>query len=266
MPNSVLAAATGLPKISRRSVLGGLAAATAAAATVTVAQAATPAEAAEPIQLAAPQANPELIALFGDLKAAVAEKAAAKDAKEWLVDEWRHLWPLAPDEITYSGFTDKSDESEVDLGGRPIVRRRETYARRVRGLDGLTRTVVNIEEAIERSRTEKARQMRQRRAVEWRHEHRLGEEYYGQIERVKEASGIGKANARIAAAHREISRLSKEIMASSASSLSCLAIKAEAVDIWCEATGYELKEDNSMFGWGYRFACDIRSVAPEGAS
>ncbi|MFX7329178.1 hypothetical protein ABTI69_20540, partial [Acinetobacter baumannii] len=45
---------------------------------------------------AAPAENPELIAAYERFVAARAERAAAEDALEWLADEWRHLWPLAP--------------------------------------------------------------------------------------------------------------------------------------------------------------------------
>lgn len=71
-----------------------------------------------PTQFAAPQANPELVALVGDLRKAVAERAAAIDAKEWLVDEWRHRWPAAPDEITLPGRGHDPAPKETWRGGR----------------------------------------------------------------------------------------------------------------------------------------------------
>lgn len=255
MPNTpVRAAADGLPTITRRSFLRTTAAAGAVAATATVPAAETAAEL---------QANPELLSLFRALDEAVAEKAAAKAAKEWLVDEWQHRWPLAPDEIALPGI--KSHSGEVDMAGRPLIRPGEACARRVPSRITLKDWVDCMAHSVEKSRTEKARARRLAALATAKRELELGEEYYSEIERVKEASGIRSADTRIAAADREISRLSNEIMALPASSLACLAVKAEAAEIWGKNAGLNVRADLGPFGWAWRFSNDILNVT-KGAS
>lgn len=80
-------------KTTRRTFLGGAAAAslpvtagTCVAVTAIQVEAASPAVVVE---------NPDLLAAYVRLQDAQAELHAAKDALEWIADEWRHLWPLA---------------------------------------------------------------------------------------------------------------------------------------------------------------------------
>ncbi|MDO3441382.1 hypothetical protein [Agrobacterium sp. V1] len=49
----------------------------------------------------------------------------AKDALEWIADEWRHLWPLAPEELLLGANAHnwgRSDGAERDILGRFLVR------------------------------------------------------------------------------------------------------------------------------------------------
>lgn len=54
------------------------------------------------------------------------ELTSAKDALEWLADEWRHLWPLAPEEILDGAnadrFSSSQEAAEKDILGRFIHR------------------------------------------------------------------------------------------------------------------------------------------------
>jgi hypothetical protein len=258
MPNNTVpAAARGLPEINRRRFLLS-AAATGAVATVAVAPVA---EAA-----VAPQANPKLVALFGELKEAVVERAAAKDAKEWIVDEWWHRWPLAPDVITLPGYAEWDKNREVDLAGRPMKRPGEAHARRLRSLEDLAWLAERMASNVENARNEKRRASAMKALAEDRRSLRLGEEYYREIEHIREASGIRSADARIAAAGRELNRLCNQIMAIPARSSACLSIKAKVVELWCEEHSYLLQDDDGIFGWPCRLANDILSVAAGGVS
>ncbi|WP_146148970.1 hypothetical protein [Pseudaminobacter soli (ex Li et al. 2025)] len=220
----------------------------------------------EVTHLAEPQANPELVALVSKLRDAKAERDAAKDAKEWLVDEWRHLWPLAPEEITLRGCTEWDDCREVDMAGSPVIRPGEKYARRLRSIKDLGWFIDFRTSHIEKARSEKARLQRIAKLDEEKRVLRLGEEYYTAIERVKDASGIHAADARIKTAGRAVTHLCKQIMAVQAKSPACLAIKAEAVEVWCEVHTYLLKDDDGIFGWPCRLASDILNVAAGGVS
>ncbi|WP_378947745.1 hypothetical protein [Mesorhizobium sp. ANAO-SY3R2] len=268
MPNTIVpAAVTGLPQIDRRRLLVGLAAASTAAATATVAQAAqaaAPAKTGETTQLAAPQANPEFVSLFSDLKKAVAEKTAAKDAREWIIDEWRHRWPPAPDEITLPGVAWVIND-EVDLAGRPLVRPGEKHARRLYSLEDLAWSAERTAAFVGKARNDKSRAARLARAAKDKRALHLGEAYYREVERIKDASGIRLANARIKAADHEIGRLSTEIMDLPASSLACLAIKAEAAEIWGKNAGFNMRANIGPLGWAWRLTGDILNVT-KGAS
>ncbi|PSJ53660.1 hypothetical protein C7I85_27955 [Mesorhizobium soli] len=252
MPNTaVLAAAEGMPTLDRRRLLLGLAAASTAAAAITAAQPAPAAETA---------AKPELVALLAELREAKAEKDAAIDAREWLIDEWRHLWPLAPEEITLPGHNEWDSQREVDLAGRSIVRPGEKYARHLRGLENLTRLAESMAGYVEKARTEKNRARALAALANDRRNLRLGQEYYNEIERIKDASGIRAANARIDTAKEEIHRIGEALMAIPASSIACLTVKAEAVEIWVGTMFPFLHKETNFIGWSIHMARDIRNV------
>lgn len=117
--------------ITRRHFLRNTAAAgavgTAATAPVAVAAIAPPMGQGT---VAAPTENPKLLAAHEAVLAADAELKAARDALEWLVDEYRHLWPLAPEEIL--GAANASPHLhgdaviETDIAGRLL--RRDTIS------------------------------------------------------------------------------------------------------------------------------------------
>ena len=82
--------------------------------------------------LAAPGAieAPELLQAVEAFHAALAERKAAEDALDWIADEWRHHWPLAPEEITVPrafGW----EEKEKDIAGRKLIRRTRMTAPRI---------------------------------------------------------------------------------------------------------------------------------------
>lgn len=105
---------------NRRTMLRGLAAATAATAAPVAAVAAT-----SIVPVDGPHESPELVAAYRELIASIAERKAATDALDWLAAEYRHLWPLAPEELLSGANAHRHDcrnLAERDIAGRYIMR------------------------------------------------------------------------------------------------------------------------------------------------
>jgi len=214
--------------ITRRTLLKQSPAALALAAIPTsAAVAALPAE-------TAPAENPELIAAYDRFLAARAEVAAAEDALEWLVDEWRHLWPLAPEEILGGANADKSsgsyaDNAERDIAGRFIQRDTVDLTKRLsrKWREKHQRTCFHVEtpEQIERvirgwerprsGRTAAALArnvaVQQRVLAEYRAKLPLSKAYYAETARLREASGVEKCKQRLRAARIDESQASRAV-------------------------------------------------------
>lgn len=119
-------------KTTRRKFLAGAAVASlpvtagaSAAATAIQAEAATSAPIAE---------NPELLAAYARLQDAQFELREAKDSLEWIADEWRHLWPLAPEELLGPADADRHmghAVGETDIIGNFILRDCSTLTKRL---------------------------------------------------------------------------------------------------------------------------------------
>ncbi len=73
--------------------------------------------------------NPELLAAYARLQQARKELTEANDTLLWIADEWRHRWPLAPEELlgganaqNHSGGWGWKDQAERDIIGRHLFR------------------------------------------------------------------------------------------------------------------------------------------------
>ena len=108
------------PALNRRQMLTGFVAASAATTAVSVPSA------AKAEMVATPKENPELLQAYETLVAARAEHEKAKAELEWLVDEWRHRWPLAPEEILEGANAQCRHNlnyvAERDIAGRFLMR------------------------------------------------------------------------------------------------------------------------------------------------
>lgn len=97
MPKTVPTAGDAMPKTTRRAFLAGAAASSLPVAAGTcVAATAIKAESAAPTGTAE---NPDLYEAYKRLRAATDELVEAFDDLKWISDEWRHRWPLAPEEL-----------------------------------------------------------------------------------------------------------------------------------------------------------------------
>ncbi|RWP32230.1 MAG: hypothetical protein EOR04_33120, partial [Mesorhizobium sp.] len=180
MPNTtVRAAAEGLPAINRRRMLLGLAAASTAAAAITAASAAG----------CASVENPELVRLGNRLPEAAAEYRAALEEIEWIAAEWKHRWPLAPDEITWprGDYTN----GERDIAGR-FLRRPGEELRCVRDVRNLAAIV-----ATDRPPRHNASDATRARHANWlaraKRELKIGKLYQVQTARLRKTSGMDLA-------------------------------------------------------------------------
>lgn len=231
-----------MSKITRRNLLKqSPAALVAVSIPVGSAVAALPAE-------AAPAENPELIAAYERFVVARAEVAAAEDALEWLVDEWRHLWPLAPDQILgFANADDYSEGAERDIAGRIIKRdtaelgkkftaewvqrtRRTCFS--VLSPEHLREVIANwerprtgkTEKALARNRAYQAKFL-----AEYRQKLLLSEDYYAETARLRQASGVEAVKDRISAAKADLRSASLDISKAHAVTPTGLCMKAEAL-------------------------------------
>jgi len=198
-------------------------------------------------------ANPTLVEAHARLKAALAEQREAKDALEWLADEWRHLWPLAPEELLgvanadiYSDLAQKKAERDIigtfirrdtsDLTTRLTVKMRRESPRLCFAIvtsDEAQKTVDAWTAREPEGRTEKAlirsRARREKCIREYAQKVALAREYEAETERLRQAAGVTKAQDRILEANSQVSAACFEILRIPAANLKDLAIKGEAI-------------------------------------
>ena len=229
-------------KISRRGAMGALAASALP----------LPALAFDDSAMTAPvQENPELIEAHAQLKAARAELAAATEAMEWLVDEWRHLWPLAPEELLGCANADRgygSDDAERDIVGNYLRRDTSVLLKRLspklrekmpatcfsimtpdeaqERIDFWTRRVPTgrTEKALERNRAERDRFIR-----EYQHKLVLARQYQAETDRLRKLAGVNEAKQRIEDAKRDVYSARDKVSLIPARTVTGLMIKADAI-------------------------------------
>lgn len=266
-----------MSKITRRTLLKQSPAALALAAIPTsAAVAALPAE-------TAPAENPELIAAYDRFLAARAEVAAAEDALEWLVDEWRHLWPLAPEEILGGANADKSsgsyaDNAERDIAGRFIQRETVDLTKRLsrKWREKHQRTCFHVEtpEQIERvirgwerprsGRTAAAlaRKIAEQQKVLAIYKAKLpvSRAYYAETAALRKASGVEQVKQRIEAAKAEIDRAVRAVSHKAAHTIDGLRIKAEVLLVQDGGMVPHLRDKGGAIGGMSRFVYAVLDV------
>lgn len=237
-------------KTTRRKFLGGVAAASLpATAGASVAIAAIQADIAAPVTQAE---NPDLLTAFKRLKAADAELTEARSALEWLADEWRHRWPLAPECILGGANADSfgsSDDAERDIIGRFIRRDTSVLLDRVSArwrrehprLCFFVDTVEDLEERIQAVRNRKPRGRTEATREKYRAEDQAllnrylmqveaAREYHAETARLRKLAGVDQAKARIKEAESAYRRATSDVSHIPAFGPEGLKIKLAAMD------------------------------------
>lgn len=233
--------------VTRRGMLLGLGAATASAAVVVAPSVASS-------QTVTRKENPELLKVFEALEAARKEEEDAKDALEWLADEWRHLWPLAPEALLVNANADARgsygcSNAERDIIGRYLRREtsdltRRRFTAKWRQMNPISCfSVMSPEEATEsldfwrnivpKGRTEKSlatcKANRERAIAEFEENLILATRYRAETEAMRKAAGVQEAKDRIEAAKKSVRQIADDISYIEAFTNQGLRIKVNAL-------------------------------------
>ncbi|MER8797850.1 hypothetical protein NKH75_27270 [Mesorhizobium sp. M0984] len=260
MPNNtVRAAAEGMPDVNRRRLLLGLAAASTAAAGLTV---------APPAHSAAQAENPDLIRLGDALPLVEAEYVKAHKAERAVLAEWSPRWPLAPaclidggDEVDrklsgwafeatncYGEVRSQKIASVLSLGfgielARHVLKGKAIDKRKIRGLDRR-----GWEGSL-------AQSLRLRKTAETLEAKRA---------RIKKASGLASAKAQTKAAFDRFAETVKETMGHECATMDGVVIKALALDAWSRhADRYDVFLTQGASTWGQQLAASVLRLAGE---
>lgn len=230
--------------LTRRNFL-----ATTAAASVPVS--ASSAEAQRALTPVPQQENPVLLEAYQRFLAARSELAAAKEALDWLADEWRHLWPLAPVELLWTAnaqdqFTSRA-KAECDIAGRYLMRSSNDFPTR-RPAKHPTMTCYSLvtseyaEEMLDYSRrrvpagrTTKSlarnTAMRDEAVQTWKQRAQLARQYEMETARLSAESGVEKVKHRVAAARSALAAACSDISRAEVRTMDGLRIKCEALKV-----------------------------------
>lgn len=233
-------------KTTRRTFLGG-----AAAASLPVTAGACVAVTHAPIA-----ENPDLLAAYARLQNAKAELREAEEALEWIADEWRHLWPLAPEELLGPAGADRHmghAVGETDIIGNFILRDCATLTTRLSPqfrkigrrdcFSIITSTeaqswMENFQQRKPRGRTPEAlaqsQEVIERNIREYSHRVELARAYEKETARLRKAAGVEAAKRRIEDAKEEFFAACSDVSKIPAFGPEGLLIKAEVIN----ATGY----------------------------
>lgn len=236
-------------KTTRRTFLGG---ATAASLPVTagacVAATAIQAEAGAP---AAISENPDLYAAYTRLREASGELIDALDALQWISDEWRHRWPVAPEEllgVAGANLGYGRTNPERDILGDFIFRDCALLTKRLSASFRKQNcktcfSIITVEDAeysldqfqgrTPKGRTPqalaKSKEMIERNIGAYSERIELARVYEAETTRLRKTAGVDVARQRIADAESRISRIGNEISKMPAFTQDGLLIKALAL-------------------------------------
>jgi hypothetical protein len=263
MANSktITVAASMEPVLNRRQMLTGIAAASASVAVV-----ATPSPAKSATVTNLPEENPDLLQAHADLLAARAEQEEAKAALEGLADEWKHRWPLAPEELleganAQSGYG-VGKNAERDILGRYLMRDTSVLTKRftAKQHQETPRTcfylltaaraeevISNLEKCTPSGRTEKSLARNRADLDEGirscRNRLPVAKAYEAETARLRMMSGVDAAKERIRQAELKIDNLASDISYLPALTQEGINIKADAL-----AENSVLKSELRKFG------------------
>ncbi|PAP94540.1 hypothetical protein [Mesorhizobium wenxiniae] len=262
MPNtSVRAAAEGMPAINRRRLLLGLAAASTAAAAVTVAPEARSGQISE---------NPELLRLGNEFPAVANEYRSALAALNAIVNKWSKVWPVAPDEIIAARqFDGAGNTMERDITGHGLCHAtgRPRYIYSCENLDWELKRAKSILKG--KTIDKRALGGLPNRAA-WEDEldvlvaqYTAAAKYEAEKARVLAASGHDAADRRKAAAAQALIGAIDAIMAQPETTMAGVVIKAQALAAWSAVEKWQRILTPQAVGWGSTLSASVLRLAGE---
>lgn len=258
MPNtSVLAAAEGMPEINRRRLLLGLAAASTAAAVVTVASHAH----------AAPTENPELVRLGNDFPAVATEYNSALAALTCIINEWSTVWPLAPDEILANR---QSTTMERDITGSGLYRKGASYPRYILTCEDLDWELKRAKSVLKGRTIDKRPLGGLPNRAAWEDaldemvaDYTVAAKYEAEKARILKASGYESARHRKDMAARALINAIDVIMAQPETTMAGVVIKAQALAAWGDVEHWQRLLTPQAVGWGTMLSSSVLRLAGE---
>ncbi|MGO7836934.1 hypothetical protein [Rhizobium johnstonii] len=269
-----------LPSMSRRKLLLGMGAASAAA----VAIAPDAYGAAVGQGFSGDQAeNPELIVAYQKFNDACAQLEEARNSLEWLADEWRHQWPLAPEELLHGANAQDGRgtmPAERDIVGRYLIRDTSELTKRLapkfrretRNTCFAICTANEERKLLQRwkkstptGRTEKAlarnRAYRVKAIRECELRIHLADQYEAETARLRLVSGADAARLRVRGADILLQKAADEVSKCQACTVAGLRMKADALTVTAGALMKITKSDDSPLGQIARFIESVAEVA-----
>lgn len=216
--------------------------------------------------------NPELAIAYERLISARTEHAKAKEALEWIADEWRHLWPLAPECILGHVFADRSDNNQAaerDIIGNYIYRDTDVLTTRlpkkvrqehprlcfsIETAERLQKHADFWETARVRGKTDanRARSLAENERLFKRYREAVTAaiQYERETAELRERAGVPDALARVEAARKAVVSAEQAILGTEIKTITGLKIKAEILMMSLPTffTGKVLEEFGALGG------------------
>jgi hypothetical protein len=224
--------------------------------------------------------NPELIAAYQKFRDACASLKDAKESLEWIADEWRHQWPVAPEELLLGANAQDGRytmPAERDIIGRYLIRDTSDltkrlaskFRREIRKTCFAIRTADEEKDLLKRwmrskptGRTDKAlarnRAYRIKAIRECELRIQLAAKYEAETAHLRDISGVEAARLRIREADIRLRRAADEVSQCYAMSLAGFAMKADVLAVTAGDLMELTKSDPTPLGQMARF---IKSVA-----
>ena len=226
------------------------------------------------VAIPAEMPSAELVELHKRFEAARTERIAAIEARDWIKDEWRHVWPLAPEEIlgmANADFGRKTDDAERDIAGDYLYREtapltehlsvkfREENETTCFFVDTVKELTDQIKELMKRpatGRTPKSLARNEKIRAEYiaylESKIEPARAYEAETKRIREASGIEAAKQRVKAAETAFDETAGAMMDADPANLADLRLMAAAIAEWND-TVWGKKLGRSNLGSSLRF-------------
>jgi len=259
MLNTIVpAAGEAMPRINRRSLLLGLAAASTMAASATD----SPAAISE-------SENPELIRLAGELPEVAARYVEAQKHQVGVEVTYSSVWPVAPDEITKPGYEGAWGGFEKTFKGGGMFRKGEVRPRQLISASSFRYDTKYAKRVLNGNKLEKSkidglnRQEWEVRLVQLEKAQALAARYEAEIKRIKSSVDYEAVWRATHAARDALEDHIAAIMNEPEQTMTGLIIKAQALEAWGQVKGYKIPFRHGE-AWPEQIAASILRMARSG--